>query len=196
MKAFPLFVFSFSILLAFTACKKEKTCPGFDSADLSEFAYPAPDTLTFENDQKEQFQIFITEIRFSEPYAFECQDLYNVCPCLNSAEAFATDSKIATSYCFLKMEQSDVSEMQYFHYNVRGFQFEFDFINELPYIDQMEHLTHHASLTIGSTSYNDVIEIRNMDLASADIQRVYFNKKNGILRYIVPSTGETWDLIP
>jgi hypothetical protein len=94
------------------------------------------------------------------------------------------------------MEQSDISDMQYFKYNFRGFYFEFDFINELPYINQMEHLTYHSSLTVGAATYEEVVEIRNLEPASADIARVYFNKENGILRFIINSSGEQWDLVP
>ncbi|MBN1925171.1 MAG: hypothetical protein JW798_04985 [Prolixibacteraceae bacterium] len=184
------------MLTIFNGCKTEKTCPAFDPGDLSEFTYPVADTIVFENELSEKFLIFISEVKFSEPYTFECQDMYNICACLNSVEAIATDSKNNVPYTFLKMEQSDVSDMQYFYYNVRGFNFEFDFINELPYIHEMEHLIYHSSLTVGTITYNEVIEIRNLELSTANIGRVYFNKENGILRFIIQSTGEQWDLIP
>ncbi|MCF8359996.1 MAG: hypothetical protein K9H26_14655 [Prolixibacteraceae bacterium] len=190
-------IFFIALMLSnFTGCKKEKNCPGLDPADLSEFPYPVADTLVFENDQQEQFLIFISEIQLSEPYSFECQEMYNVCACLNSAEALATDSRNNVPYTFLKMEQSDISTMQYFKYNLRGFYFEFDFRNELPYINQMEHLTYHSALTIGAVTYEDVVEFRNMEPESANISRVYFNKENGILRFIINSSGEQWDLVP
>ncbi|MBU0488479.1 MAG: hypothetical protein KKA07_11995 [Bacteroidetes bacterium] len=180
--------------VAISSCKKQKSCAGFSTSDISEFTYIHSDTLTFENSASGLFQVVFTQVNFSEPYSYECKDIDRVCPCINFIEAMATDSKTVTPYSFLKMEQSDVSEMQYFKYNVQGFEYEFDFINELPYIDQMPHLAHYSSFTIGNVAYSDVILITNQDLSTADIFQVYFNKQNGVLRFIVKSTNEVWSI--
>lgn len=189
----PVYIMFFLFFIIY-ACKKEKKCPGFDMKDSIEFCYLLPDTLIFENEVSEKFQVFISRINISEPYTYECREIERVCACINYIEALATDTKNSNQYTFLKMEQSDVSEMQYFKYNVQGFEFEFDFINELPYIDQMDHLTYFNSLKVGNLIYNDVILITNNDLSEANIYQVYFNKQNGVLRFIENSTKKVWNI--
>lgn len=189
---FILFSAVFQLLLS--SCLQEKTCPGFDANDMTEFSYLTPDTLTFESDSSEVFQVFITAIILSETYVYECRDLYKICPCINYIEAEANDSRSSDSYTFLRMEESDVSEMQYFKYNVWGFEFEFDFINELPHIGEMEHLQHYPSLSIGNNVYYDVVAITNLGNEPVDIYQVYFNKQNGLLRFVEKSTNKVWTL--
>ncbi len=194
MKNLIFLVISFMIFSLFSSCKKQVSCPGFDASDISEFSYIEPDTITFENENSELFQIFISHINLSLPYTYECRDLYKTCPCINYIEALATDTKSLNTYSFLRMEQSDVSEMQYFKYNVQGFEFEFDFINELPYIDQMDHLKHYSSFAIGDKVYQDVIAITNLDSETVNIFQVFFNKQNGVLRFIEKSTNSIWSI--
>jgi len=180
--------------LIFFSCKVQKSCPGFGTNDISQFSYKKSDTITFENESSDLFQIFISDIILSLPYAYECQDLYKICPCLNYIEALATDTKTLKTYTFLRMEQSDVSEMQYFKYNIQGFKFDFDFINELPHINQMAHLKYYSSLSIGTKVYQDVIAITNLDSEKNDILQVFFNKQYGVLRFIEKSTNNVWSL--
>ena len=187
-------VISLMISSLFSSCKSEKSCPGFDDGDISEFTYVESGTITFENEASELFQIFISQINLSTPYTYECKDLYKVCPCINYIEALATDSKTPNTYTFLRMEQSDVSEMQYFKYNVQGFEFEFDFINELPYIDQMDHLKYYSSFTIGEIVYHNVIAITNSDVETVNISQVFFNKQNGVIRFIEKSPNSVWSI--
>jgi len=194
LTSITLSILFLAITLIFSNCKKDIECSGFNTSDSSEFTYTIPDTLTFKNETSGEFQIVIKEIKLSEPYTFECRDLYKICPCMDYIEALVTDSKTQTPYTFLKMEQSDASEMQYFKYNVQGYQFEFDFINELPYIDQMDHLTYYSTYTFGTVTYNDVIMITNSDFETNDIYRVYFNKENGVLRFIEKSTNQIWTI--
>ena len=194
MKNLSFVVISLVIFSLFSSCEKQKSCPGFDASDISEFNYIESDTITFENETSELFQLFISHIDLSLPYTFECKDLYNVCPCINYIEALATDTKSENTYSFLRMEQSDVSEMQYFKYNVQGFEFEFDFINELPFIDQMDHLKHYSSFAIGDVVYQDVIVITTLDIETVNIFQVFFNKQNGVIRFIEKSTNSVWSI--
>jgi len=194
MKSILIIIISFLFLFVFSTCKKEKSCAGFNPDDLTEFSYKTIDTLVFMDVDSNLFYIYISAINLSEPYTYKCKDLYKTCPCINYVEALATDSRSTTEYIFLKMEQSDVSEMQYFKYNVQGFEFEFDFINELPYIDQMEHLQHFQTMTIGNYVYDNVIEVTNLNLSTANIYKVYFNKQNGLLRFSEKTTNKVWTL--
>ncbi|MDA3824206.1 MAG: hypothetical protein PF450_16560 [Bacteroidales bacterium] len=189
-----LVLFSMGFILFFSSFKQEKFCPGFDSNDVSEFSYSESDTLIFENENLDVFQVFISEISFSESYTYECRDIYKICPCLNYMEAVATDTKTMLPYSFLRMEQSDVSEMQYFKYNIQGFEFEFDFRNELSHTNEMEHLQYYPSFTIGDAVYSDVVLVTNFDLQTSDISQVYFNKQNGVLSFVERSTTSVWNL--
>jgi hypothetical protein len=58
----------------------------------------------------------------------------------------------------------------------------------------MEHLMHFGSFKVGDIVYSDVILITNTGLSGANIYQVYFNKKNGVLRFIENSTGEAWSI--
>lgn len=194
MKTKHLVQLSVIALSLLSSCKVEKNCPGFDEADMKEFSYQEPQTLTFENEDSALFEIVITEIIMSESYDVECRDLYRICPCINYVEAVATDPSASKPYVFLRMEQSDVSEMQYFKYTLKDFEFMFDFVNELPHIDEMDMFTYHPSFIVGSKAYYDVVEITNTDEESPGISRVYFTKKDGIIRFIEKDSDMAWNL--
>ncbi len=181
------------LLLIITSCKKHKYCPPFSPASLIDFAYQQPETITFKSTEGNIFKIFIEKIEQSESYSYTCRDLYRVCPCLNSVKAIATDTHIATSYIFLEMEQSDVSNMQYHKYNVKGFRFEFDYRNELPHIDEMPFLQFIGNLTIDNVTYSDVIRINNTSSTSG-ISQVFFSKKEGVLQFVEKGTNLTWSI--
>ena len=109
------------------SCKVDKNCPAFDPSDLSNISYKMLDTLKFTDQQEAVFNIYIQTINQSAAFDQECVDLHKICPCLNYVDVLATNSNSADSYVFLKMEQSDVSDMQYFKYQVMDFYFEIDF---------------------------------------------------------------------
>jgi hypothetical protein len=60
----------------------------------------------------------------------------------------------------------------------------------------MDHLRYYSSLTIGDVVYQDVIAISNLDVETVDISQVFFNKKNGVLRFIERSTNSVWSIKP
>ncbi|MDD3875033.1 MAG: hypothetical protein PHT69_00245 [Bacteroidales bacterium] len=194
-----IFKYRFVVLILFAfiffSCKKIKNCPAFNEQDLSYMPYKKPDTLTFRNSVDSIFEIYIQNINTSDAYSFECRDLKMTCPCINSVEILTTDSRRITPYVFLKMEQSDVSEMQYFYYLVQNFNFEFDFRNELPYIDQMGHMEFAGDILIGNRTYNKVVIINNFDMSPANISKVYFNKTDGLLRFVEKSSAMVWDIV-
>ena len=78
--------------------------------------------------------------------------------------------------------------------SVTTFPFEFDFINELPYVDQMEHIKHHSTYTIGNVSYNDVVVYNNYDSEKPIIQQVYFTKREGVLQFVEKGNGKVWTI--
>lgn len=194
MKTLNVIFLSAVIALLFSACKKEKSCPGFDDADMIEFSYQKLDTLMFESESDERFQVYIEQISRSEPYEYECRDLYGICPCINYVEAIATDSRTATPYVFLRMEQSDVSDMQYFKYNVWGFEFEFDFVNELPFIDDMDMFSHYGSFLMDGKVYYDVVVVNSQDDEAAAVSQVFFTKREGVIRFVEKASGIAWNL--
>lgn len=179
--------------MLFLACKKEKHCESFDLNDTIHFAYNHIDTLVFENRHYERFFIYINSIETSEPYVFTCKELHGICACTDYIRANATDSENSNEYIFLEMEQSDVSDLQYFTYDLKGFVFEFDFINELPHIDEMENLQHYSAYTINDVAYKDVIEVRNMNYNNQNIYKAYFNQENGLIQFI-EGNNNIWTL--
>lgn len=194
MKIKNLIMLSALVITFISSCKTEKSCPGFDEADMKEFTYQAPKTLIFENEDSALFEIVITEIIMSQAYDYECRDLYRICPCINYVEALATDTRTSMPYVLLRMEQSDVSEMQYFKYTIMGFEFMFDFINELPYIDEIDMFSYHPSLIVGNKTYYEVVAITNTDEESPGISKVFFTKKDGIIRFIESESDMAWNL--
>lgn len=171
-------------VIAFPFCKTEKNCPAFKAADLSNIAYKSNDTLKFTNAKSGEYNIFIKEVKLSDIYTYECRDLYKVCPCLNYVEVLVTDTYNSKEYSFLKMEQSDVSEMQYFKYNVMGFYLELDFNNEVQYANQFPYLA-VENITINNVLYNNVVVYSNLEDASSTVSKVYLTKKLGILRILM-----------
>ncbi len=176
------------------SCKKEKSCPAFNENDLQYIAYAEFDTLTFTNNQNDTFQIYIEEFHFSESYKEKYETVFNVkkIACLNYVDLFASDSRNTSSYVFLKMEQSDVSEMRYFKYNLLDFYFEIDFENEVPYIDDFDYMELVPNLSINDTIYNNVVRYRDIQHSSEVIQSVYLNKKDGILKFVENVSGVEW----
>lgn len=195
MKPGNIVLLSAVVIALFSSCRQDKSCPGFDETDMKEFSYQVPDTLIFENEDSEQFEVYIKEINRSEPYEYECRDLYRICPCINYVEAVANDSRTSKPYAFLRMEQSDRSDMQYFKYNIQGFEFEFDFINELPFINEMEMFAHHGSFIIGNKVYYDVVVITNSDDEMPEIYQVFFTKKDGVIRFIEKESNMAWNIL-
>ncbi len=187
----PVFILCCSLILA--ACKTEKECPAFDMADFAEFPYQQPDTLVFKNITDDTFSIIIREIVLSEVYTIDCSEPKKICPCLNSVEAMATVNQSSTRFRFLQMEQSDVSDMQYFRYNVKGFEFEFDFRNELPYINQIPYAHAVGDLIIGDTTYKEVVVINNED-TNSNISQVFFNKESGLLKFKEKNPEQIWSI--
>lgn len=194
MKPSNMILFSAMVIAIFSSCRLDKSCPGFDEMNMKEFSYQAPDTLIFVNEDSERFEVYIKEINRSESYEYECRDLYRICPCINYVEAVAKDTRTAIPYAFLRMEQSDRSDIQYFKYNIQGFEFEFDFINELPFINEMDMFTHHGSFIVGNKVYYDVVVITNSDDELPRIYQVFFTKKDGIIRFIEKETSMAWNI--
>lgn len=188
-----IILFSLISLIVFPFCKTEKTCPAFKTADLENIAYKSNDTLKFVNAQSDEFDIFIKEIKLSDAFDTECRDLYKVCPCINYAEVSATDIHNSTEYVFLKMEQSDVSDMQCFKCNVIDFYFELDFNNEVQNADQFPYLA-VENIIIDSVLYKDVVVYSNLDDQSSTVSKVYLTKKFGVLR-ITMKNGIIWNRV-
>lgn len=193
MKTLSLLSISIFIVLL-VACKKHKDCPGFSQSDLQYIAYNEYDTLKFVNQQDEEYYIYIQDFNLSEAFEQECVEIENVCACLNSVEVMAKNSTTNTSYVFLKMEQSDVSEMQYFYYKVNDFSFEIDFDNELQYADQFPYLEAEDYVTINNVQYQDVAIYSNLENSSSNVLKVFLNKANGILR-IHLKDNTIWDRV-
>jgi len=182
------------LIFVITSCKKKVECPAFDSADLHYFPYKQIDTLSFLSSNSDTFMIYIQKIEQSESYEYTCKDLHKICPCLNSVSAIVTDSKSSQQYEFLVMEQSDVSALQNFKYNILQFTFEFDFKNELPYIQQIPFMKYIGNYMIEDRTYYEVIEITNTDNTTTPIAKLYFNKANGIIRWNEKGNGKIWHL--
>ena len=176
------------------SCKKQKDCPPFSSSDLEYIPYETGDSLNFINQQGNAYQIIITGIDQSEAYDYECRDLHGICPCINYAEVISTNTETHDPVVFLRFEQSDVSDMQYFKYQVMDYHFEFDFRNELPYIEDFPFIQFHDSLLVSGGFYYNVVEINNTDDPVSVISKVFFNENHGILKFIEKS-GTDWSLL-
>jgi hypothetical protein len=175
------------IVFAFSNCKRETQCPAFDTADLKHIAYKNDDILIFKShhyDKEKKYEIKISEINTTKSFNQKCPpDLYNQCPCENSAEVVATNFCNDESFVFLKMEQSDVSEVQNFKYNFFDFKFEIDFDNELKYANDIPFLDYYPILIIDEIIYTDVAVFTNLDNPNSEIFKVYLNKSKGIFQF-------------
>lgn len=175
------------LLLLFSNCKRQTNCPAFQTSDLQFIAYNENDSLVFESDNidvNSKYIIHIKDIKPSESFSQKCEpDLYNQCPCINSVSVIAENSQSSSSFLFLKMEQSDVSEMQVFKYQIKDFNFEIDFDNELPYASEIPYMDYVSSVEMNGVVYFNVAIISNLDNASSNILKVYLNKANGVFAF-------------
>lgn len=185
------FITSTLLIILLFSCKTVKECPEFNYSDLQEVCYNEFDTLTFMNSQSEEFNIYIQEFYFSTSFEQECSGVERICPCLNNVEVMATNTLTNNPFVFLRMEQSDVSEMQIFKYQVFDFYFEIDFINEVSNIDDFPYMELSPNFTIDNTSYNNVVILSNLENPSLTVSKVCLNKTNGILK-IVKKDGTIW----
>ncbi len=187
--------FILASVVFFSACRKSVNCPAFDTDDSIHFAYNNLDSLIFVSTNDDTLEIYMQRVETSEAYSYTCKDLYGICPCLNSIKLIVKDSRNANPYVLLEMEQSDRSALQSFTYTVLGFEFEFDYTNELPYIDEIEHIDYIGNLEIKGKLYSGVVLLKNMDLSPANISSVYINKENGILGFTEKNPVLTWSLV-
>ena len=81
------------------------------------------------------------------------------------------------------MEQSDVSELQNFHYNFKNFEFDIDFDNELKYANDIPYLEYFPVFVQKDYVYYEVAVITNLENQQTDIHKVYVNKENGIIQF-------------
>ena len=182
-------------MLSLIPCSKQKNCAAFKDEDLRYIPYEIPDTLKFENQQGEIFEIFITSIEKSEASSFTCKDLYGICPCINYVKVISKDTNNSGSYVFLKIEQSDVSNMQYFKYQVLDYYFEFDFRNELPHVKDFNNIELRDTVIIKNKSYSKVLIIKDINNPRSSISQVFFNETNGILKFVEKVTVSEWELV-
>jgi len=176
-------------------CTRHKDCPAFNPDDMQHFPYPTPDTLRFENASGGLLEIYIHEVKQSQSFSINCKNLHKQCPCENFVEAYATNSRSATSYTLLRMEQFDSSPVQIFRYQVLDYAFEFDFVDELPYIDQMPHIEFIGTLTTQYASYQDVLSISREEAPLLGVSKVFFNKEKGVLRFIEKPSNMVWEIV-
>ncbi|HBX50639.1 MAG: hypothetical protein A2W98_00945 [Bacteroidetes bacterium GWF2_33_38] len=191
MKTIQILVSLFIIATMFS-CKHKKECPAFKESDLTHVTYSEYDTLKFVNQQSEEYYIYLQNFILSDAFEDECVDLYGICPCINYVEVMAKNSTSMSPYVFLRMEQSDVSDMRYFKYKVQDFDFEIDFDNEVQYVDDFPYMDLLDTITIQNTLYHNVIVYSNLENANSDVFKVYLNKANGIIR-IHEKDNTIWD---
>ncbi len=180
------------VMFTFLSCVKHKDCPAFNDNDLSFVPYQIGDTITFTSTNQEKYSIYIQAYDKSTSYSFECKDLKGICPCTDYVSVIACDSENTTNYTFLQLEQSDASDRQYYKYQLKDFYFEFDFRNELPYIDDFPNIKLISSTSIANTTYNNVVELTNIYDDNASVLKVYFTQTHGIVKFIEKHTATEW----
>jgi hypothetical protein len=194
MKSFRVLVLFFGLVNLFS-CKSEKKCPAFNPSDLQYIAYNQFDTLTFVNQQNDSLFIYLQNFNLSPTFSQRCDFMQFVCPCINFVEVLAKNSASGFTYVFLRMEQSDASDMRYHKYRVLDFDFELDFENELIYADDFPYLDVYETFSIRDVVYYKVAAYTDLENASAQLSTVYLNKANGIIR-ILTKENVIWDRVP
>ncbi|MFC2136720.1 hypothetical protein ACFLTE_01060 [Bacteroidota bacterium] len=192
MKTINYLVF---ILIIFSACEAEKTCDAFDKANNDLIPYEINDTIIFLSIDSLEFKIYIDDYIYSKEYIEMCPYFkISDCPCLNSVEILAINSNEITQEVFLEIEMSDISDMQYYKYQLLDFYFEIDFINELPYADDFDHIKYYEKLTLNNNEYANVAEINNINATKEGVNKVLVNKENGILKFYQKNSAIEWTI--
>ncbi len=189
-------IFYLLVLVLIYSCKAEKTCPAFDQSNIDLIPYNEGDTVNFISNDNREFNIFINDFDYSKEFIKMCP-YYKIaeCPCLNSVQVIAKNSLKNETDGFLEMEQSDVSDMQYYKYQILDFYFEIDFINELPYADDFEYLKHIDKLTINNKEFIDIAEIVNTNATDTGVNKVFVTKKDGIIKFLENNSAIEWTIV-
>jgi len=193
MKAVRVIALSILVLIQFS-CKRDKECPAFNSSDMQHIAYNAFDTIKFINPQNDSLFIYLQDFQFSKSFKQDCDFADFVCPCINYVELTAKNSKDDIPYVFLKMEQSDASDVRYFEYQILDFDFKIDFDNEIAFADDFPYMELIDNLIINQKTYINVVIYTNTENQVSNVLKVFLNKENGILR-IQTKENIIWDLI-
>ena len=186
-----IFTFIALCILIMASCTQEKECPAFNEADKVLIPYDGNETLTFVNQYTDTLQIILSEMILNEAYTFSCKNMDGVCACTNYAEIPSAD---APGAYFLRFEQSDASTVQYYKYDILEFEFEFDFINELPYIDDFDNMELANNIIVNNISYTNVVVAKNLSYTSSDLSKVYFNQLQGILKFEEKNSDKIWEI--
>ncbi len=182
-------------MLMIISCKKEKNCPAFSQNDLFLLPYNEDDTVVFQSYHNPSFSIIIQQLIQSSEYTETYQSLLNLKKeaCINYAELMATGTGKEKPYVFLRLEQSDVSDMQYYKYTFKDFYFEIDFKNEVPYANDFDQFDVVNRMAINEKEYREVVVYKDIQDESKEISTIYLTRSDGIIQFI-DDKQNTWVL--
>lgn len=194
MKKLIFITCAISILFFSVACKRNIVCPEFTNHQIIPAAYYEGMIIEFRDNQNNERKLEIVEVKKSEAYEYNCKDLHNICHCETSAEIWVKNSGQENPFLFLQIVLNVNNNQEVFRFNFSQFSFEFDFFNDFQYIELMPQLTYIGELQIGALEYNEVLMIVNDENAQSNIDKVYFNKENGIIRFIEKTAAKVWTI--
>lgn len=183
-----LFLVSFS-------CSKKVDCPAFNSFELIPSSYVEGSEVIFKNQENNIKKYEIVEIILSENYSFDCKDLNKICFCESYATIFVSNENDKL-FEFLKIELNDNNNQQVYRYTIMDFNFEFDFVNDLPNLHYFDNIDLVEEFEIDNEQYHQVVVLHNNDSESTSIvDKVYFNKEYGILKIVEKANNIAWTAV-
>lgn len=181
-----------ALFLTGLSCNRNVECPALSDDDFANFPYHAGDTLKFFNEQLGTKLLVVNEIHRSEAYSYACRDLNRICNCEQYAEALLQPTNDTTLFMSLKMLLQSTNNTCRFYYSLMGFQFEFDFENDAPYVYLMPDIFFEDNLVVSDSLFSNVYRIENTNFSVSNIHRVYFNRETGIIRFDEYIGGHIW----
>ncbi len=194
MKNAIVLTFLVVALLAAYSCKHETNCPAFSDDDMLNFPYAHVDSLIFVNAASEELALLVTELNTSNDYSYTCSDLNGICGCERFAEVKVSTENGSEEFTLLKLLIQSSDESQRFYYSLFGYSFEFDFENDGPYVDLMPEIDSVGDFTVSDSVFTGVYRATNFNFNETNVQRVYFNKTSGIIRFDEYIGAASWSL--
>lgn len=192
-------VFFISLLMTvflLSACSEETNCPAFKEYELVPGIYREKSIITFKNNKDELLKFEIGPVTYSDAYSYKCKDLHNICPCEKSAVVNASSVHYDNHFVLLRIELNDKNNQQVYRFFIQFFKFDFDFENDINYIDHIENMSIIDKIEINGKQFTQVIVVTNTDEElQSNIEKVYFNKEYGIIKFINKESGNTWELM-
>ncbi len=175
----------------FSGCSTDEVnCPGFDSANtMLNYVQVTENVAAVTYRNQDDTLIFNKDVfEFSSSYVEKCGDFSDPsCNCTSVFEAtYRAGSIFLTNDVIVRGNEEEATATVDINYQSNGFRWTSDRIENTPtainnYFQQLEI----PQLELNGTTYLNIIELTNMSGTEAAITKMYIQKNNGLIGFIL-----------